>query len=93
MEVLQTVKNYIELPTGRKALAQEVKKMINDYTNQNISYEEAKEQTLFWVNNLGEFIFDNEKEKKFNPTFALNVGKKRLLIFEKLIPPYYQIHL
>lgn len=77
---------YVELPPGRKALALETRKLIDDYIAKKISFDDAKAQVAFWVANLGEFIYGIES--KYNPTFALAVGKKRLLLFEKMIPQY-----
>lgn len=75
---------YLELPVGRKALALEARKLIDDYIAKKISYDETKEQIMFWVENLGEFVYGIES--KYNPTFALVIGKKRLTLFDKMIP-------
>lgn len=75
---------YVELPPGRKALALETRKLIDDYISKKISFDDAKAQVAFWVDNLGDFIYGIESE--YNPTFALVVGKKRLRLFIKMIP-------
>lgn len=74
---------YLELPNGRKALALETRKLIDDYLARKISYNEAQEQVVFWATNCGNYMFNGNN---FNPTYKAYAGKKRIDIVEKMLP-------
>lgn len=77
------MEKYLKIPSGRKVLALETKRLIDDYLGRKITFEEAQEQIAFWALNAGEFMFDGDK---WNPTFSLHLGKKRLAMVEKMLP-------
>ena len=81
------MEKYLQSPHGRKGLATEAKKLVDDYLARKLSLEEAQEQVAHWALNSGIFMFEGEE---WNPTFALNVGKKRLAILEKMLPQTQQ---
>ena len=76
--------DYLKIPSGREHLAIEVKKLIDDYLGRRVTLEDTLEQIAFWAYSSGEFMFDGDK---WNPTFSLKLGKKRLAMLKKMLPP------
>ena len=79
---------YLMIPSGRRILALESKKLIDDYLERKISLKEAQEQVAYWALKSGIFMFEGEK---WNPTFRLHLGKKRLAMLEKMLPESMQV--
>ncbi len=79
---------YMLYPTTVVVLASEINKVVDDYTARKISSDELYDVILAWAHNVPDKLFDIEGENGYNKTIRLKVGKKRLLIIDKMLERY-----
>lgn len=78
--------NYILYPKSVVQLADEIKKICNNYWENNISADEVKKYIEVWAKDTEFLFYNNEiKEENLNKSIKKIVGKKRInLIFTLL---------
>ena len=75
-------KIYIKHPKTVTGLGNEVKKICDDYYNQEIELKEITSLLVFYKNNESEKLL---KDNDINPTVQLIAGKKRISLVKKII--------
>lgn len=75
-------KKYVEFPKTILSLANELKKICDDYFNKTLSLKELEELLVFYKdNNTNKLLKDN----RLNPTVKLKVGKTRAELINKVL--------
>lgn len=77
---------YMKYPATKKELADEIKKVCDNYFARRITIEELTETLYWYANNCSEHIFDGPAE--LNSTISLLIGKKRIKLISKILDQY-----
>lgn len=76
---------YIAYPLTVVALAEEIKKAVDDYKKREIDNKEIKEIMLWYANTVPDKLFAGEK---YNVTISKICGKRRLALVDTLLDGY-----
>lgn len=76
MESLFDKYGYIAYPLNVNILSDEIKKIIKDYQNKELSNSDFKKIIEFYGNSVSEYVFSEDK-KTLNDRFSLKIGKFR----------------
>lgn len=77
--------DYIQYPPTRKALGNEIKRVLDDYFARKIDNEQVKECVLCWANSSPDKLFN---ANNINNSIKLIIGIKRLNVLNKLLEDY-----
>lgn len=76
---------FIRHPKTRYEMANEIKRVCDQYWANSISDTEFKELILHYKTNVSEILFGDPIGKQINPTIEIKIGVKRLNLIKKVL--------
>ena len=73
---------YLKYPSTVKLLAEEIKKVCNDYYERLIGNKEIEEVIVWYASMFPEKLFEGDE---LNPTITKIIGKKRVRLINGLL--------